>query len=271
MSVRRVVLFLTLGALAVACDKDDDGLSNKEEKELGTNPDKADSDGDGLSDGEEVLTIGSDPLEADSDGDGYDDSAEVDANSDPVDPFNWPSGEGNWPDFTDEAAANGVVGTGWALEDVMPDFEVTDQFDQGLQLYQYYGFVVLLDLSAGWCGPCKTVAAGAEALFEEHRAEGFATIHYMTDDWGYTDGVAANVDFLQDWAQTYGLSFPVTLEAGSMTVKNNLGSAGTYEGYIPFMVLLDRHMKIDSAYTGGSNEEAINARIVELLDQELPY
>ena len=35
MSFRRMAVFLTLSVLAVACDKDDDGLSNSEEKELG--------------------------------------------------------------------------------------------------------------------------------------------------------------------------------------------------------------------------------------------
>ena len=270
MSVRRIVLFLTLGTMAVACDKDDDGLTNKEEEELGTDPEKADTDGDGLSDGDEVLTHESNPLEADSDGDGYDDSAEVDAGSGVLDPFTWPAGDGNWPDFSDEAEANGVVGNGWAISDVMPDFEVTDQFDQTLSLYQYYGFVVLLDLSAGWCGPCKGVAAGAEAVFEEHRDEGFVIIHYMSDDW-VSGGDRADVEFLQEWATEYGLTFPVTFEPGTRTVQNNLGAAGTYEGYIPFMVLLDRNMGIDSAYTGGGNEEAIAARVVHLLGEELPY
>ena len=46
-------------------DSDDDGLSDQEEYELGTNPKSADSDGDGYSDGEEVAA-GSDPKDAES-------------------------------------------------------------------------------------------------------------------------------------------------------------------------------------------------------------
>lgn len=58
-------------------DPDGDGLSNKEEKALGTNPKVADSDGDGLKDGEEVNTYKTDALKADSDGDGLNDRDEL--------------------------------------------------------------------------------------------------------------------------------------------------------------------------------------------------
>jgi hypothetical protein len=47
---------LTVASECGSCDPDGDGLTNKEEKQLGTNNKIADSDGDGLSDGAEVLT-----------------------------------------------------------------------------------------------------------------------------------------------------------------------------------------------------------------------
>lgn len=58
-------------------DPDGDGLSNKEEKALGTNPKLADSDGDGLKDGEEIKTHKTDALKADSDGDSLNDREEL--------------------------------------------------------------------------------------------------------------------------------------------------------------------------------------------------
>jgi outer membrane protein OmpA-like peptidoglycan-associated protein len=58
-------------------DTDKDGLTNKVEKELGTNPENPDSDGDGLKDGAEVNQYKTDPLNKDSDLDGLNDGAEV--------------------------------------------------------------------------------------------------------------------------------------------------------------------------------------------------
>jgi hypothetical protein len=72
-------------------DPDMDGLTNKEELvDFGTDPVVADTDADGIDDGEEVVA-GTDgfvtnPLLADSDGDGVRDGLEVATGSDPNDP-----------------------------------------------------------------------------------------------------------------------------------------------------------------------------------------
>jgi outer membrane protein OmpA-like peptidoglycan-associated protein len=72
-------LGLGVAYAAESCDsdKDNDGLGRCEEEELGTDPYNADSDGDGLKDGEEVKKYNTDPLKADSDGDGLNDYEEV--------------------------------------------------------------------------------------------------------------------------------------------------------------------------------------------------
>ncbi len=58
-------------------DKDLDTLSAREEYDHGTNPDLADTDGDGLDDGVEVWQTHTSPTVADSDNDGISDSDEV--------------------------------------------------------------------------------------------------------------------------------------------------------------------------------------------------
>jgi len=71
-------------------DVDGDGLACVVETDVGTDPLAADTDGDGLSDGDEVCTERTDPIVADSDGDGYTDSEEVALATDPTDPMNPP-------------------------------------------------------------------------------------------------------------------------------------------------------------------------------------
>lgn len=58
-------------------DGDGDGLSNDAEHANGTNPVVADTDGDGVSDGDEVLVHGSSPLSTDTDGDDMPDAWEI--------------------------------------------------------------------------------------------------------------------------------------------------------------------------------------------------
>ncbi|MFX1250669.1 MAG: hypothetical protein ACFFCZ_03560, partial [Promethearchaeota archaeon] len=58
-------------------DRDDDGLSDYEEYFEGTNPNNPDTDGDDLSDGDEVHIYFTDPIDPDTDGDKLNDGDEV--------------------------------------------------------------------------------------------------------------------------------------------------------------------------------------------------
>jgi hypothetical protein len=73
-------------------DSDGDGLSDGQEVvEHGTNPLLGDTDGDGLGDGEEVEEHGTNPLLGDTDRDGSLDLIEVQAGTDPNNPFEYPA------------------------------------------------------------------------------------------------------------------------------------------------------------------------------------
>ncbi|GEM_PF-3001052 len=67
-------------------DTDGDGLTDDEERVLGTDPTLPDTDGDGLTDREEVRVFGTDPLKTDTDGDGFSDGQEVKGGYDPKGP-----------------------------------------------------------------------------------------------------------------------------------------------------------------------------------------
>ncbi len=70
-----------------AKDSDNDGLSDDYEKEIGTNPLNPDTDGDGLTDGDEVNRYKTNPLNPDTDGDGLKDGDEVNIHkTDPLNP-----------------------------------------------------------------------------------------------------------------------------------------------------------------------------------------
>jgi outer membrane protein OmpA-like peptidoglycan-associated protein len=64
-------------AAKTTLDSDHDGLSNAQEKKIGTDPHNPDTDGDGLNDGEEVNKYHTNPTNPDTDGDGLNDGDEV--------------------------------------------------------------------------------------------------------------------------------------------------------------------------------------------------
>jgi hypothetical protein len=74
---------MTAAVLAGQIDTDGDGITDEQERMLGTDPNQADTDSDRLSDGEEVRR-GLNPLNPDTDGDGILDGVDLD----PLDPNN---------------------------------------------------------------------------------------------------------------------------------------------------------------------------------------
>ena len=244
-------------------DTDGDGVQDGAEFELGTKPLEMDSDLDGIIDGVEVEQ-GTDPAKSDTDGDGFGDDEEDFLKTDPKDRFSWAFGGTRWPDM--RPYADGVYGTGWNQGDVMPDAELIDQWGQVLELSQFYGYVILLDFSAGWCVPCREAAKTAESLWVSYRDQGFMVVHILNE--GAQQGTPATLALQEQWADSYGITFPVVREK-TKEAYPNLSFADLYPGSIPFLLLLDRSMKIDSGY-GANQETAIATRVQELLSQDLP-
>ncbi|MEK6776778.1 MAG: MopE-related protein [bacterium] len=99
-----------------AQDLDSDGLTNIKEYEIGTKPDSGDSDGDGLSDGDEVNVHGTDPLDnTDTDGDGMVDDWEAVYGLDP-----------DSDDSTGDLDSDGLTNIGEYQQGTYPDSRDTD-------------------------------------------------------------------------------------------------------------------------------------------------
>ena len=77
---------VTDGVSDADADPDEDGLTNAQEIELGTDPQNDDTDGDGLKGGEEVNDYHTDPLNPDTDKDGVNDGDEIVLGLDPLKP-----------------------------------------------------------------------------------------------------------------------------------------------------------------------------------------
>ena len=99
-----------------------------------------DSDGDGLSDAEE-RELGSDPAMTDSDGDGWDDGVEHGYYTDPADANDHPY-TGGWPI---DSCRNDLVATGMSEGDVINDVKLLDQYGEEIRLHDFCNHTVLIE------------------------------------------------------------------------------------------------------------------------------
>ena len=239
-----------------SADSDGDGLTDAEEASLGTDPNAADSDGDGLDDLTEV-NAGLDPLDTDTDDDEVDDATELNAGSDGLSCSSVP--DGYWPNCLALAQADGVSGEGWAQGNVLNDWQAVDQFGNSVDFHQFYGSVIVLDLSAGWCGPCNQAAPSMETTYQTYKDQGFVMLHLMIDDWSY-DGAVTQSDFQADWAQTHSLTFPVVVDTSGQSGYAEAYVGLYYEGYVegvPTFAVFDRELRMVAIWSGENQQRMI--------------
>ncbi len=251
-------------ALTLACtgDADRDGLSNRDERAFGTEVRRADSDRDGLNDGDEVNEAGTDPLNPDSDYDGFEDGEEVDDGTDPLNPFEFP--DYRWPDGRSREVGQDI--RDWNEGSQAPDWQGRDQFGVSLNFDQLFGYVTILQVTAGsFCTACGSQATQAESVFAERRADGLFVIHIVVDD-DTRDGSLSG-DFAATWAERHGLSFPVVT---STEGAESLFNAGIYDGQVPLTVLLDRQHIVHGAWSGASGLESALDEVEPLIAQQPP-
>jgi thiol-disulfide isomerase/thioredoxin len=271
----RTIAAVALLAITPGCifggDADGDGLKNGEEEDLGLDPDNADSDDDGLDDGEEV-DMGSDPLAPDTDGDGLLDGDEVDLGTDVdnadtdgdgyndhdedyegTDPLDEDDViyEGGWPYYFEKTELGG--GDEYAEGKRFMNFEYRDQHGDYVQLWDFYNEedkFVMLDIAAGWCGPCQDMAAWMEgediSFFEPYndirKAVDKGDMYWITvlGD-GYVPGFPPTPEDIEQWADDFPhKKVPV--------LQDSNGESFTYVelNFIPSLVLLKPNMKVDT-------------------------
>ena len=109
--------------------------------------DEMDSDGDGLSDAQEIDELLTDPENADSDEDGWSDGLEVEQGTDPNDLSDHPY-TGGWP--IDGECRDLIEATGNNEGDISQDWSLPDQFGDTVRLHDFCAKTILVVTGTFW-------------------------------------------------------------------------------------------------------------------------
>jgi thiol-disulfide isomerase/thioredoxin len=221
----------------------------------GDDDDSTDSDGDALPDGFEN-DIGTDPFDPDSDGDGFDDGTEYEQHFFPWDGQDHPY-TGDYP--RQAIPWEGVSGQGWDQGDISLSWSAEDQWGEFLHLERFYGNVILIEMGAEWCGPCREAAATAESEYQIRRAQGFVTIQLLLD------GIEGGEPLPMRWADDFNLTLPIIPDHQQAVSQHYIVDDGSGSFGIPNFTILDRELRVVSKY-GYQDWGLIDA----LLDEPMP-
>jgi len=134
------------------------------------------------------------------------------------------------------------------------DFVFNDLNDKPLRLSNFRGKVVLVDIWATWCGPCRMEIPGFINLYKKYKNKGFEIIGISVDKGGKNDVIP--------FAKEYKINYPLVIGDSREIMK----VFGSIIG-IPTTFLIDRDGVIKNKYIGAQPESTFEKDIKKLLEK----
>lgn len=168
----------------------------------------------------------------------------------------------------------GLVAVGWMTRDrhsgpvdrgePAPPFTL-DAIDGGtVSLADYRGKVVMVNLWATWCAPCRLEMPSMQRVYEEYRDQGFEVLAISVDaEPGIRQPDGTIRGLVSDFVEELGLTFPVVVDPAGDT-ERIYGVSG-----LPTTFLIDREGQIRVRELGGRYwDEPPQVDMIEMLLEE---
>lgn len=132
-----------------------------------------------------------------------------------------------------------------------PEVTLNDTRGVTRSLAEYRGQVVLVNLWATWCPPCKEEMPTLQAFYNEHNAEGFTIIAINDGD--------PEADVLQ-FEKDYRLSFPIWLDPEYSSTEEAFKTVN-----LPTSFVIDREGTVRLMWVGGISRRALDQYVIPII------
>jgi peroxiredoxin len=135
-----------------------------------------------------------------------------------------------------------------------PDLTLNDTQGVSHSLADYRGQVVLVNLWATWCPPCKEEMPTLQAFYNKHKENGFVIIAVNDGD--------PTADVLQ-FVKDYRLTFPVWLDPTYIATEKAFHTLN-----LPTSFVIDRDGTIRLTWVGGIDAEMLDKHVTPLIMEQ---
>ena len=132
-----------------------------------------------------------------------------------------------------------------------PELTLSDMRGISHSLADYRGQVVLVNLWATWCPPCKEEMPTLQAFYEKHEKNGLMIIAVNDGD--------PTADVLQ-FVEDYGLTFPVWLDPTYLATEQAFKTLN-----LPSSFVIDRDGTTRLMWVGGINRAMLEKHVTPLF------
>jgi thiol-disulfide isomerase/thioredoxin len=134
----------------------------------------------------------------------------------------------------------------------LPDFSVRDLQGHTISSADLHGKVVLIDIWATWCGPCKKEMPGYQRLADRYGATGFAVV-------GLKANMMADTEDPLGFARKIGVNYPL-VSATDEVIQKFVRLEG-----LPTTLLYDREGVLRKKVIGFEYTNVFEAELKKLL------
>jgi peroxiredoxin len=133
-----------------------------------------------------------------------------------------------------------------------PGLTLIDLSGSSVSLDDYAGSVILVNLWATWCPPCKEEMPALQTFYENHQADGFVLIGIDQEE---------SLAVVQPFVAEYGLTFPVWLDEDYLAQRmfNTMSLPSSY--------VIDRTGRVRLMWIGGVSEGFLEKYVTKLIKE----
>jgi peroxiredoxin len=151
---------------------------------------------------------------------------------------------------------------------VAPSWDLPCIYGTNIDSTNFAGDVVVLNFFATWCDPCCEEIPGLIALQQKYAPDGMTVVGVSLDE--SPDGVNPPTSLLSSFVPSYGITYPVVMDAPGYEADYLYGNIeygpGTpYIQYIPNTFIIDRHNHLVQTFIGEQTYATYESAVLPLI------